>query len=70
MALAVFFLLTGTLAAEVSLLGVPEMGYVGSVLLFLSATTLLRLWWVGYPEPVLAHAVPPHQPRSVTPART
>jgi hypothetical protein len=43
MALAVFFLLTGTLAAEVSLLGVPGVGYVGVVLLLVSAATLSRL---------------------------
>ncbi len=45
MALAVFFLLTGTLAAEVALLGVPAAGYVGVALLVLSAFSLFRLWW-------------------------
>lgn len=54
MALAVFFLLTGTLAAEIALLGVPQAGYAGSLLLFLSAGVLIRLRWEGAKEPVVA----------------
>lgn len=64
MALAVFFLLTGTLAAEIALLGVPEVGYVGSVLLFLSASVLIRLRWAGARQRVVS------APRVVFPARS
>jgi hypothetical protein len=69
MALAVFFLLTGTLAAEFSLLGAPLVGYAGAALLFLSTFTLLRLWWAGYPgelEPMRAEfrSLSPQLPRN------
>jgi len=74
MALAVFFLLSGTLAAEISLLGVPEVGYGGAMLLFLSAATLTRLWWNGHPESLPSDApgssTSGSASASISPART
>lgn len=42
MALAVLFLLSGMLAAEIALLGVDAAGIAGSVLLSLAALMLVR----------------------------
>ena len=42
MALVVLFLLTGMLAAEVALLGVPSAGIAGAVLLATAAALLVR----------------------------